>query len=133
MKKGVLWLMTIVLMTACQPSVNKQDEACVLNNVKVYTGTLPAADCPGIEYKLSINGDTVFSLDRTYLEAIDGRDTTFVSNGKVESLQEGNAIKLVTEDEVIYFKVVNDSTLRMVNDSLQEIQTPLNYDIVKVK
>ena len=33
----------------------------------------------------------------------------------------------------MYFVVVNDTTLRLVNDSLQEAVSNLNYDIIKVK
>ena len=32
-----------------------------------------------------------------------------------------------------YFKIINDSTLRMINSELQEAESCLNYDIVKVK
>lgn len=131
MKKLFVILVGAVALVACQPK--QAEKAEVLEQSGTFVGTLPAADCPGIVYKLTIDGDTAFSLDMTYLEAIDGRDTTFVSSGKVERLQDGNAIKLVAEDSEMYFKVVNDSTLRLVNDSLQEAQTSLNYDIVKVK
>lgn len=33
----------------------------------------------------------------------------------------------------MYFVIVNDTTLRLVNDSLQEAVSDLNYDIIKVK
>lgn len=131
MKKFFVILVGVVTLVACHSK--QAEKADVFEQSGTFVGTLPAADCSGIVYKLTIDGDTAFSLDMTYLEAIDGRDTTFVSSGKVERLKDDNAIKLESEDGVMYFKVVNDSTLRMVNDSLQEAQTSLNYDIVKVK
>ena len=36
-------------------------------------------------------------------------------------------------DAPVYFVVVNDTTLRLVNDSLQEAVSDLNYDIIQVK
>ena len=36
-------------------------------------------------------------------------------------------------DTPVYFVVVNDTTLRLVNDSLQEAVSDLNYDIIQVK
>ena len=36
-------------------------------------------------------------------------------------------------DSPVYFVVVNDTTLRLVNDSLQEAVSDLNYDIIQVK
>ena len=45
------------------------------------------------------------------------------------------AVKLTPKDgeAPMYFVVVNDTTLRLVNDSLQEAVSNLNYDIIKVK
>lgn len=39
----------------------------------------------------------------------------------------------MTERAPVYFVVVNDTTLRLVNDSLQEAVSDLNYDIIQVK
>ena len=45
------------------------------------------------------------------------------------------AYKLTPNDgeDPVYFVVVNDTTLRLVNDSLQEAVSDLNYDIIQVK
>ena len=45
------------------------------------------------------------------------------------------AVKLTPNDgeAPMYFVIVNDTTLRLVNDSLQEAVSDLNYDIIKVK
>ena len=48
--------------------------------------------------------------------------------------QPKKAVKLTpnTGEAPIYFLVVNDTTLRMVNDSLMEVTTDTSYDIVRV-
>ena len=42
---------------------------------EVYEGTIPCADCPGIEMKLTLNDDKTFVLESNYLEKKDGKIT----------------------------------------------------------
>lgn len=112
-----------------------------------YTGKLPAADGPGIDYVLTLNAatdgvDTTYTLDMTYLDAEgQGKNKTFSSKGKQQTIQKvvnkkpTKAVKLTPNDgeAPMYFVIVNDTTLRLVNDSLQEAVSDLNYDIIKVK
>ena len=103
----------------------------------IYKGILPAADCPGIVYDLTLIGDSAYTLNMTYLEGIDGKDVTFSSTGNVDYTRQGDKraviLKPSTDEVATYFLVINDSTLRMVNDSLQEIPNNLNYDLIKQK
>ena len=110
-------------------------------------GILPAADGPGIQYVLSVdsvgpNGESGYTLVTTYLDAEgQGKNTSFTSKGKRQVIQKDvnnnkkTAYKLTPDngDSPVYFVVVNDTTLRLVNDSLQEAVSDLNYDIVQVK
>ena len=69
-----------------------------------------------------------------------GKNKSFTSKGKKEVIQKDvnnkkkTAIKLTPDDgdTPVYFVVVNDTTLRLVNDSLQEAVSDLNYDIIQV-
>ena len=115
--------------------------------VAVYEGVLPAADGPGIQYVLSVdsvgpNGESGYTLVTTYLDAEgQGTNTSFPSKGKRQVIQKDvnnnkkTAYKLTPDngDSPVYFVVVNDTTLRLVNDSLQEAVSDLNYDIIQVK
>lgn len=115
--------------------------------VAVYEGILPAADGPGIQYVLSVdsvgpNGESGYTLVTTYLDAEGaGKNKTFTSKGKKEVIQKDvnknkkTAYKLTPNngDAPVYFVVVNDTTLRLVNDSLQEAVSDMNYDIIQVK
>lgn len=113
----------------------------------VYKGTLPAADGPGARYELTLNGagtnnEDGYSLIITYLEAKAGKNVSYTSRGKKEVMQqkgdgkeERNAYKLIPDngESPLYFLVVNDTTLRLVNENLQEAASGLNYDLIKVR
>ena len=70
-----------------------------------------------------------------------GKNKSFTSKGKKQVIKKtvDNKQKTAYEltpndgDAPVYFVVVNDTTLRLVNDSLQEAVSDLNYDIIQVK
>lgn len=103
-----------------------------------YEGTLPAADGPGIKYEIALATDSTngFRITSTYLEAEDGKDVTFVSNGQVETVKaegkEDTFYKFAAgENETVVFKVMGDSILRMVNAEFEEMTGDMNYDLKK--
>ena len=74
----------------------------------------------------------------TYLEAENGKDKAFDYNGVAEVVtktvggKEKKAYKfsLGEKEAPAYFMIVDDSTLRAVNDQLEEAVTKdLNYDL----
>ena len=113
---------------------------------QTYEGVLPCADCPGIRYDLTIrsherSGEGTFSLSQTYLEAEDGKDATFVTNGKCITLQGIPGEKNVTVwqlvfdngDEVMNFLCENDSTITLIGDDFKKAETELNYSLKKIQ
>lgn len=158
MKKLVMWAAVAAVMAACQSNANKGpvaegemilvgDSGQVEDVYEIYEGMIPAADGPGIEYILTLNAeivgkDTIYSLSMTYLDAEGpGKDRTFHSKGKQEKVHRvvnkhpKKGVKLTPSngESPIYFVMVNDTTLRLVNDSLVESVTNLNYDLVRTK
>lgn len=158
MKKVIMLAAVVAALASCQSKANKTAEAeadslaiamtPITEMTEVYAGTLPAADGPGIDYVLTLNAttdgiDTTFTLDMTYLDAEgQGKNKTFTSKGKQQTIHKVvnkkpvTAVKLTpkdSNDSPMYFVIVNDTTLRLVNDSLQEAVSDLNYDIIKVK
>ena len=151
MKKVIMLAAVVAALASCQSKANKAAEAeadslalamtPITELTEVYEGTLPAADGPGIDYVLTLNAatdgvDTAYTLDMTYLDAEgQGQNKTFTSKGKQQTVHKVvnkkpvTAVKLTPKD----FVIVNDTTLRLVNDSLQEAVSDLNYDIIKVK
>ena len=159
MKKLVMFAAVMVALVSCQSNNKKNVEIELLDDSlvaelpivevdEVFTGTIPAADGPGIDYVLTLgittDGiDTLYTLDMTYLDAAGpGKNKTFTSKGtkkdihKVVNNQPKKAIKLTPDngDSPMYFVVVNDTTIRLVNDStLEESITQTVYDMTKVK
>ena len=157
MKKVIMLAAVVAALASCQSKANKAAEAQadslsiemapITEVTEVYEGTLPAADGPGIDYVLTLNAatdgvDTTYTLVMTYLDAEgQGKNKTFSSKGKQQTVQKvvnkkpTKAVKLTPNDgeAPMYFVIVNDTTLRLVNDSLQEAVSDLNYDIIKVK
>ena len=157
MKKSILLggaaLLTLA-MTACG---NCGDTACGNDRGhdgidKVYTGVIPAADCDGIRYTLTLDydhddNDGDYRLVETYLRGdstamIGYRDiATFYSEGdfRVKKQGEKTYLELVKDakdssagsiDTPIYFVVDSDSTITLANDQLEVPQTPgLNYTL----
>ena len=159
MKKLVMFAAVMVALVSCQSNNKKNVEIELLDDSlvaefpivevdEVFTGTIPAADGPGIDYVLTLgittDGiDTLYTLDMTYLDAAGpGKNKTFTSKGtkkdihKVVNNKPKKAIKLTPDngDSPMYFVVVNDTTIRLVNDStLEESITQTVYDMTKVK
>ena len=160
--KQIMMLVAIVAAFASCQSNNKKNVEMIMENdsviaimpapievdEEIFTGTLPAADGPGIDYVLTLGAatdgvDTVYTLEMTYLDADGpGKHKTFTSKGKQKTIHKTvnnhpkKAVKLTPDngDQPMYFLVVNDTTLRMVNDStLVETIGQAVYDITKVK
>ena len=163
MKKFMMLVAIVAAFASCQ-SKNKKNAKIVVENdsvvaivpasapieidEEIFTGTIPAADGPGIDFVLTLGAatdgvDTVYTLDMTYLDDNGpGNHQTFKTKGKQHTVhkqvnnQPKKGVKLTPDsgDQPMYFLVVNDTTLRMVNDStLVETIGQAVYDITKVK
>lgn len=151
MKKVLVLVVACATMVACQQKGKTTEEAAAKDSASVevvdsmrYAGEVPAADGPGIRYELALAADSTdgFSMTETYLAAKnDGKDDVKKFTGKAEKIEKDVkgekkvAYKFTLgKDGAAYFMVVNDSTLRMVNDQLEEsANKSLNYDLKLVK
>ena len=158
MKKLLMFAALVAALASCQSNNKKTVEAEMEDNAiaslpimevdEVFTGTIPSADGPGIDFVLTLGVttdglDTLYTLDMTYLDAAGpGKNQTFTSKGKKNEIHKvvnnkpKKAVKLTPDDgnSPMYFVIVNDTTLRMVNDStLQETISQTVYDLTKVK
>ena len=159
MKKVMMIAAIAAALVSCQSKgtqnnrIENEEESIVAiaedqgSAVIVYEGLLPAADGPGIRYVLSVDSiapdrESDYMLVMTYLDAEgDGKDRSFTSKGKKQVFQkkvndkQKTICKLIPDDgdDPVYFVVLNDTTLRLVNDSLQEATSGFNYDIIQVK
>lgn len=112
-----------------------------------YEGVLPAADCPGIRYQLTLkhrahSGDGYFLLLTTYLEAENGRDATFAYIGRrltqrgSDQNPDATVWQLIsdTDQSVWNFEVQSQGqTLQLLTKQFEEIPSNLSYELKKLK
>lgn len=111
-----------------------------------YEGLLPAASCPGIEYKLTIrnlehSGDGTFQLTLTYKEAANGKDRTITYNGKRLTMRgipgDDNATvwQCIADDNNKVFNFLREdaNTLTLLNNKCERSPSDLNYSLKRVE
>ena len=101
MKKFMMLVAIVAAFASCQSNNKKNAEMIVEDDgivaampmpievdEEIFTGTIPAADGPGIDFVLTLGAatdgvDTVYTLDMTYLDANGpGKHQTFKTKGK---------------------------------------------------
>lgn len=150
MKKGILGVLAcagLLLLGACTNGKCGKDGSCKGGDEdQVYTGMLPAADADGIRCTLVLDYDDDmkdgdFDMLQTYVK-IDSMGVTDINSFKskgdfiVETRGADKYLKLVEKGAAsspIYFQQTDDTTLTMVNDSLQPSASGLNYSLKLVK
>lgn len=153
MKKVFMLAAVVAALVSCQSKGMKAEEANAdslalatmptVDEGWVFEGMVPATKtAPAARYVLALNAmananDTTYTMDITWLGADQGKDKVVSSQGKKQEVQKvvknmpKKAVKLTPADgsAPMYLVVVNDTTLRMVNDStLQE--TAASYDMI---
>lgn len=95
-----------------------------------YEGTLPCADCPGIEIELTLNSDLTYSSTMEYLE----RDTTYEEQGKFEWDDSGSEITLYEsgENESSHYKV-GENQLIFLDSEGNQIEGNLKDAYILIK
>ena len=147
MKKNVLILAAALALVACGGHAPKKKAAAEtqtttaaapdmhtaetsLDYLGTYEGTLPAADCPGIQTTLTLDPDGTYTLHMKYID----RDAEFDEKG-VFSVKE-NLLTLTQLDDGSeeYYKV-EENRLRMLDAEKQPVTGALaeNYVLQKIK
>ena len=110
-----------------------------------YTGLLPAADCPGIDYQLYVrhrehSGDGQFLLQLTYLEADNGKDAAYTYMGRRYTLRgtpdnnDATVWQLVSDNGKNTFNFLygaDGRTLTLLNSRLETPKSELDYSLKK--
>ncbi len=112
-------LLLLVITTAChhhQQDTQKNSTALLPTCEAVYTGTLPCADCPGIEARLTLKGDSTFIYENTYIDRENGH---FTYTGKYTI--KDNILTIQEENTPRYF-LVGDRTLTLLDHELKPAQ-----------
>jgi len=112
---------------------------------KQYSGVIPGADVPGIEYDLTLyfqqdSENGVYALRTTYQEAENGEDAVFWSYGKRKVVHgipgDSNAIvyRLIPDsgDEQYNFLLNKEEDLTLLQNDLKRIDSQHNYTLKSV-
>ncbi|MDX1277493.1 copper resistance protein NlpE N-terminal domain-containing protein [Oceanihabitans sediminis] len=126
MKIKILGLSAIAMLfiTSCnsnkkqsETDATQQEEVADMHNSQnsldwdgTYTGTLPCADCEGIESTITLNSDLTYSAKAVYLGE---KGVQFDSEGKFKWMDNGSKIQLSDEEGTMYF--VGENTLTLLD------------------
>lgn len=109
--------------------VDMHDAESSLDYQGTYTGTFPAADCPGIDMRLTLKQDGTYSLHMKYLE----RDAEFDEKGAYKV--KGNLLTLTPMDGQPDYYKVEENRLRKLDADKQPVTGTLaeNYVLKKTE
>lgn len=147
MKRTLILLTAAAMLAACNGNKNAKtspvqdstatatdslDTTAKNGDSLVYEGMTPAADCEGIRYRIAMDAQKKnFTAKEDYMETETQVKNTFYEKGTIAPYEKNgkNGLKFSTgKDDALYFVTVGDSTLRMVNDELEEAVSG-NYDL----
>lgn len=134
MKKVLILAITLFVLVSCGNNSSKSAKDFVMDGT--WQGTLPCADCSGIEYILTLQPEGFYKLSVIYLDSEgDGIDDKLYADGRVVRTSKDDSYYLrllpAPGNDTIYFKVIDPNTLRLVKYNLEEPQNGELYDITK--
>ncbi|MDL2222629.1 copper resistance protein NlpE N-terminal domain-containing protein [Bacteroidales bacterium OttesenSCG-928-M11] len=120
MKKLFLFMSILALLVGCKSTSNEKESVVkTVDNPRTsldwsgaYAGTLPCADCAGIDFSLILSSDNTYALSRTYLKnpeqsiksegsfEWDNSDSKITLKGMDE--KEGSFIFKIGENKLVY-------------------------------
>lgn len=96
----------------------------------VFTGTTPCADCPGIYTVIGFSPDHDYFENLKYLD----RDAHFADTGVWKVKDSLITVSFKNDHQSRYFKIVNDSIVRMLDSDKKVITGPIaDFFILKRK
>jgi len=91
-----------------------------------YQGTLPCADCPGLETLITFNSDGTFHMEETYLESDAEKiitDGTWILNKDI--------INFTADDYKFEYKLISEKEIRWAPNGQEITGTDLNWSLFK--
>ena len=94
-----------------------------------FSGTLPCADCAGIEYLINLLQDGAYMQRTTYLR--DGRDETSYEIGAWSLSNDHHTLVLNRGESSTYWSIQSATTLRKLDREGGEIVSRLPYELTR--
>lgn len=97
-----------------------------------FSGTLPCADCAGIDTKLEFKSDGTYAIEETYQGKKDGNAK---GDGTWTAEEEGKRLRLdpnSKSDQDRLFEVVSKEEIRLLDQEGKAIDSQLNYTLKRV-
>lgn len=91
-----------------------------------YEGTLPCADCPGLDTLITFNSDGTFHMEEIYLER--SEEPIITEGGWV---LDGDIIHFTAGDYKFEYKVISEKEIRWAPDGEEITGTDLNWSLLK--
>ena len=122
MKKLLLILLIVVISLAVVTSFG-----CSKSKLSgTYEGTLPCADCPGLQTLITFNSDGTFYMEETFLER---DDKPTITNGKW--VLNGDIITFTAGDYKFEYKLISEKEIRWAPGGEEITGTDLNWSLLK--
>ncbi len=122
MKKLLLILLIVVISLAVLLSFGcSKSKLC-----GTYEGTLPCADCPGLQTLITFNSDGTFYMEETYLES---DVETRITNG--DWILGGDIIHFTADDYKFEYKLISENEIRWAPGGEEITGTDLNWSLFK--
>jgi uncharacterized lipoprotein NlpE involved in copper resistance len=112
-RKAFIFLLMAALAISClsnQEAVDGYNSRTSLDWTGIYTGTIPAADGPGINVRMKINKDNTYELTYDY---IDRSVNPFTFSGSFTWDDTGNIIHIEIADAPSYYKVAENKLIQL--------------------
>jgi len=96
-----------------------------------FSGVLPCADCPGLQYHIEFHDDGSYRMRMTYMErGANGAGKDVDDAGAWQLVLDGQRVTLRSEQNTTTtFAIRNPDTLRLLDKNGDEISSGLNYDL----
>lgn len=102
------------------PSANPKIEA-------IYAGTIPCADCPGIDETITFYSDKTYSDTNVYQE----RDTSYINKGTWTLDETTYQLTNTESDNSSYYQIQGDKIVPLDPDTKKPIPSPLNLSLTR--
>ncbi len=126
MKKVFPFILVIVLFSCQNTDKKTGNKTSTSKNTSVfngvYSGSTPCADCPGIRLQVTFSPDSMYYETSEYLE----RATKISDTGRWRKSDSILTVDFAGRDpHQIFFKIVNDTTIQMLDGTGNPITGPL--------